>query len=814
MEETPPFGAGIHSDSIWFLMPGRWGTVQVSAFNAQSEPVNLLITTSFDNETTLENDGRLQFGRRIWVPAHARVHTSHNILTPMPASQDQQSFKTETMLFDTDSAPETPVADQWGQRYQPGTFRIGHDEPVTVILSPASTVADDPKVVSVADVVYTARYERSLWQNVTSIVNEPLAPGQTALDAVDQLVIADDRVTQDLFAAQGIREWLFGGGMLWVMLDRVDARVLEAILGDSFDCGVVDRVRLTQVAVESGPSRTTTSEWSTTHEQPVDFVRVVTGHGDVEYTVNGWPAAIRMHCGQGQLLVTTLSPAGWVRPRTPQDPAPSGDASHATRLYPGPPLQQLAADFFVPRHTTPLPPDVAEQHVREYVGYSIPSRSVVVGMISAFVILLAGLSLWFSRSGRLEWMGVFGPVAALTTGGLLVAVGQIQRQAVPASVAALQFVQPIPGTNDVRMTATAGVYSPNAGDARISGTGGGWLLPDMTGMEETTRQLIWTDLESWQWENLPSAPGLRTARLLASQRLPEPVHADFELDQQGVAGRLSLPDGLSPTDGVLATRRGRIAVEFEENGTLRAPVAEVLTDEQYLAAGVLTDEQARRSTLLQQMLSDSATEPFPEHPTLLFWTEPWDGGVKFDERFRSTGSALVAMPVTFRRPAIGARITIPAPLLPYREAIGVDGSVPTGVFDFRELVWIRKSVPTSTWLQFQVPPSLLPIEPQTARLVIRVDGPVGKLTIAGTDGADDIRTWVDPVGTLELTIDDPQVLSLTGDGRLLLKVAGGDPDRPELTHSSGGEGGVERVSYWRIESLSLELTAIVTGRSG
>jgi hypothetical protein len=333
-------------------------------------------------------------------------------------------------------------------------------------------------------------------------------------------------------------------------------------------------------------------------------------------------------------------------------------------------------------------------------------------------------------------------------------------------------------------------------------------------MEETARRLVWTDLESWQWENLPGAPGLRTATLLESQRLSEPVRAELALDEQGVVGHLTLPEGLSAADGVLATRRGRIGVEFEDEGTLRAPAAQVLTDAQFLSAGVLSDEQARRSELLREMLSASPDERFPEHPTLLFWTGPWRLGLQFHERFQSAGSALVAIPVRFRRPAAGAEITIPAPLLPYREAIGVDGSVPTGLFDSRQLAWIRKSAPTSTWLQFQAPRSLLPIAPRTARLVIRVDGPVGKLSIAGTDGDQvvPVKTWVDPVGTLELTIEDPRALSLTTDGRLLLHVAGGDPDRPELTRSSGE--GVERVSYWRIESLSLELTALVTGAGG
>ena len=804
----PPVRVSVRSDGITILKPGLWGTLRLSVVNTQEEPANLLSTTS------IGEDENLQFGRRIWVPPRSRLQTSHYVLAPARTSAEQQHFDLQSLLFDAGSSAEIPIPQQFGRPKQEGTIRIARDESVTVILDdPNSMVGDSPNRVAMADFVHATRYENSLWRNLIPIANAAIPTGEMALDAVDHLVIVNDQLTHDLAALRGLRRWLYGGGRLWVMLDRVDPILLEELLGDDYTGKIVDRVGLTTVAIESGPARQTESMWSAEYEQPVDLVRVLSSDLEVDYLVNGWPASFWMNCGQGRLLVTTLAADGWGRPRTPHDPSPPTGSAHQNHFFPGPPLQQLAVEFFVPRNPPPFQPDIAEEHVRAYVGYSIPPRSVVLGLLAGFVIVLTGLGRWLSRSGRLEWMGLLGPVVALMCGSTLVATGHLHRDELSSSVASVQFVQPISGTGDVRVTGTSGVSSPDSGMVDLSGTQGGWVLPDLAGLEGTTKRLIWTDLDRWQWENLPGTPGMRTGTLLESQCLAEPVSLSCQLDQHGVVGQFSLPAGLSPSDGMLITRAGRIGVEFEDGQTLRARAGQVLADDQYLQASVLTDEQIRRRQSLERMLGESGNEQFLRQPQLWFWTEAWDLASGWGERFHNTGSALVTMPVNLRRPAAGTEITIPAPLLPYREAAGPDGYGITSFFNWRRNQWAQKYLPTSNWLQFQVPPSLLPIAPQSARLVIRVDGPVGKLSVAGLRGDQvaPIKTWTDPVGRLIHEVDDPELLSLTDDGHLLLRVSGGDPDRPELTQSSGEA--VQRISYWRIESLSLELRARIPDQS-
>ena len=76
-----------------------------------------------------------------------------------------------------------------------------------------------------------------------------------------------------------------------------------------------------------------------------------------------------------------------------------------------------------------------------------------------------------------------------------------------------------------------------------------------------------------------------------------------------------------------------------------------------------------------------------------------------------------------------------------------------------------------------------------------------------------IKRWDDPVGNLSFDLAQfkaetgQNVLTMTADGGLVLGLAAGDPDRPELT---APEGPGSKISYWQIEHLSLELTGTIT----
>ncbi len=791
---------------VYVYAPEHWGLLRIHLTNPSDEPAEVLCTTY------LGENSELQFGRRVWVPPQSRLQTWHPILLPSAAEIGGANAAYHTQVSPLGVANEPLIRDESGKAELSSSLRVIPQPPITGLVEGPSTEAPHHnQFVSPFDLVMTARLQMGLPRQVTHLNDQFFPPVAEGLDSLDTLVIAIDQGRTDAAGLSAIRSWLHAGGRLWVMLDRVDPQWLEMLLGDEFDCEVVDRVGLTTVELTSGLETLHMTPHRADYEQPVDLVRVVVDDATVVLRANGWPAAIRKQFGDGQLLVTTLASDAWAHPRTWNDPAPPGGSEQQTNYAPNPPLLELIPELFSARPPPPLPAGKLEPRLREYVGYTIPSRGVVVGVLAAFCLVMAAGSVWLWRAGRLEWLGLLAPALALAAGGGLAGIGRAQRQSVPPAAAMLQFVRPIPGTDDVRMTGAAGIYATSSGTAELSGVQGGRLIPDMSGMEGTTRRMVWDDLGNWRWEFLPQSPGLRNSEFSQTGQSTFRISARASFDRDGLSGRVSLPSGIQAEDAILATRIGRIGVDLESDGEFRAAASSILAPDQYLGSGLLGDEQHRRQQVLAELLADPAATGFPVHPTLLFWTAPWDGGFQFDPEARRIGSALVALPVELERPPSGTEITIPSPLLAYREGIGPDGAAPSGLYDNRRLHWQPKSTPSSTWILVQTPRKLLPLTLTEGRLVIRVSGPVGRLTVSGyRDGrVVELQSWVDPVGTLTTTIQDPVVLRPAANGVLALQVSGGDPDRPELTNTA--EDGTGHVSYWAIESLDVELRGTVAG---
>lgn len=822
--------AHVSPAGTYAYVAGKWGIVRISVTNPTSEPVEVLAASYFEDEPTL------QYGRRVWIPAMSRLQAWHSVLLPAKSSRGPDRFEFRTLVMDAARQREVLIRSDSGALQFDGILRAHEGKLVTGVIGRLGA-SIDADAMAPFDLVQSSQLFAIRNGHMTSLTDRLLPAGEECLQTLDQLVIADDRVINDGVGLAAIRRWLFGGGTLWVMLDQSDPLVLERLLGDESLCQVVDRVGLTTVRLESKSPNGNIARETREHERPVEFVRVLTSEVEVACTVDGWPAAFWKNCGEGRLLVTTLAPTGWMRSRTVEDNAripkvsfPSsmrnqrpattdGAAEPASsvaesqvvprqaRFIPLDVMRELALDFFRSRPEPRLPQATLGPFVKEYVGYSIPARWQVIGLLLGFSGSLAALGFWLWRCRRLEMLGVLSPVLALSVSGLLVWLGWQQRQSNPAAVASVQFVRAVPGTDDVRVEGAAVLFSPDPGMATIGSTRGGWLIPNMTGMEGTTRRMVWTDLDEWQWVNLPESAGLMQATLQQSTTAPERLEARATFGPEGLTGRLHAPTAHEPSDAMLATRDGRIGVELRDDGTFVARSNAVFTAEQFLAADLLSDEQHRRQRMLKHLLDDPQRRDYPAEPQLLFWSKPWNLGFQFAQDRQSLGSALVAVPLKFMRPPTGTEVSLAAPLLSYRETLGPGDLGTIGLWDYRKREWQPKSVPTTTWLRFQIPSVLLPVAIQRGRLVIRVAGPVVRLEVAGLrpnlQDIVPIKTWTDPVGTLSLELTDSEMLRVTADGGVMLRVSGGAPN--PLGQATSIPDADTKPSYWHIESLALEL---------
>lgn len=790
------------SGGVYTYKAGEWGLLRLILTNNRDVPVELECTTYFDVEPTL------QYGRRIWMPAMSRLMTSHPILLPEQVDPESRRVPFHTQVAEVSSGDREMIHDEIGKLLYSSELQVESQPIVTGIITPIDAEVDTRNIeFSPNDLITSGRFELQLPRRVSSYGDRVLSATDLGLQSLDQLVVADDRFQRDSAAIAAIRHWLYDGGRLWIMLDRVDPELLQSLLGDESSCQVVDTVTLNHLTMSSTRETGGFPDIVSDYEDPLKLVRVIVEDEEVPILVNGWPAAFQKTCGRGRLLVTTLQGNAWLTKRSLRELGSIQNPENFWPYAPTPAFQDLMTFLFQESVEDAPITENFDPKLREFVGYSIPSKGIVFSVLSGFVVLLGSGGFWLCKSGRLERLAILTPLVTIVATGTLVFLGQLHRQSVPPSTALLQLVRPIPGTNGVIVSGSAALYSPDSTVSELQGEAGGWITPQLDGTEGTIRRMMWTDSDQWQWEGVPQPAGLRTAEFQVSMEAADRIAAKAVFGPEGLNGSLSVPAGMTPMDAIVASRAGRIAVDLQEDGTFTAASDQVLGPDEFLRAGLLNDDQARRTRILAEFFQQPSHAQMLE-PHLLFWTPPVSAGLHFADDARESGMALFVVPIELQRPAAGTLVSLPAPLVSYREASGPDGYQPSGLFDARKGVWTPRAHPSTSWLSFQFPAVLRPLDIQSARLEIRVTGPMGRIDLAMARGGEvvDLYTWMDPVGTLTYELNSADLNDSESSERLLLRFAVGDPDRPELTETDPETG---KLSYWRIESLTMEVDAVV-----
>ncbi len=781
----PRSGAGMSR-----YYPGRWNLLRLRLVNRGESPETLQ-STAFASGDSAE-----QYGRTVWLPPHAALETWYPIRLPAKTDSRQNAVDLRTQTVRAGMSAEILVRDDWGKLEGADLLPLSESRAVTGILRPPGVPSDEQEFDQVQELVTTCRRTGLLPLPVHEMGDAFLPAAVEGYQALDQLIVADSRVGGDDAAVSAIRLWLSSRRRLWLMLDQIDVATVESLLGESCQLTEIDRVGLTTVNMQWTEANNQTRAAAADHERPVPFVRVLTGDAEVICTVDGWPAAFWLNYGSGRILVTTLGARGWLD-QQPDQPSRLHGAANL-----------LSSQFFAPEPEVQPLPKVMESVVQSYVGYAIPERRMITGLLGGFSVILIVLALGLWRFGRIEQFGVYGPLLALTSGTVLVVIGLRQRQAAAPTSVHLQIAETLPDGETVRLRGVSGVYRPEGGPAVLEGTHGGWLTPDTTGLAGVTRRLSWSDLNQWRWDNLQQPAGLRTAEFETSSRFSEPLQVRATCGPEGISGSVRLPAGMHPEDAVVVTARGRIGATLNSDGTFSAGSGAVFSSQQFAAADVLSDEQRRRSRVLEGLLTDPAWSDYPHEPMLAFWTSPLDGGLRFGSGLNNLGAALIFAPLGLARPDSADEITIPSPLISYQEGNGPDGLVPQGLFDRRTRQWQERTGPSTAWLQCRLPPTLGPLQMRSVVVVVRVAGPVGRLELAGWKNGQHtvLQSWQAPVGTLTAELKDFAALPVSHEGTFLLQISGGEQSLADESETRK-PAKMTQKEYWRIESFSLTIRA-------
>lgn len=766
-----------------------WGVLGFGLSNPTGEDLDARVLTFHSADA-----GR-QYGRDLWVPAKATLG-SWSCLGPPPGTPGRNVVELRTLLYDRTGGREHLVRSVDGQPVHSDLVRFNRREPGTAVMFDANVAdgsqppllpVDQERANAARDLVRVFRHQTQLSERVNAVTQRFLPPVAEGLDGVEHFVLGSDRLADDAAGRQALREWLVRGGTLWVMLDLVREESVAKLLGDVLDLHVVDRVSLTRIHIRNGPVNAHRAEVPAVEvEDPVDFVRVLAPGQQVLYTLDGWPAATLKEVGRGRVLFTALGARGWMRERTARDARPRYPE------FPGLPAPVVPFEFVAAEiHPGPDRPPFTADHLRESVSreisYSVVGRRTVLWVFGLLFVALAAAALALARKRWLEHLGWLGSGLALGAAGAFVALGQMSRGAVPPTVAVTQIVDAVPGLDEVHSSGYLAVYQPSVGSGAIGAERGGTFELDMGGLEGRAHRRVQTDLDRWHWENLDLPGGMRTGPFRHTLRTAEPVEVIGRFGPNGLEGRVASGPFGDLEDAVLSTPgRHTVAVRLRPDGSFRAGSDDELQGGQLMAGGLLTDRQRTRQGLYEELLAEPQPRHLANRSLFLAWAKPADLHFTLAKDARTTGAALLMVPLQFERTPPDTPVTVPGAFV---DCLRVTS-------DGRHLAFATESPLAATMgLRFRLPASVLPLVVERARLTLRLEAPGREVVVGAMDGREVVpmRRLTSPLGAEEVEIDS-RLVRPDRDGVIVLNLRIGE---------TGGDN--HGRNPWRLHSAGLEL---------
>lgn len=718
----PELVSGATLPGLGYIRAGRWVQLHNTVTNPTNEAVQLVVASSVGNYPNV------QFGTQVWLPPMSRRNVE--ILARVnekekPARRTSALSTQSLLLLPSEGGGER----SWLSRKESqGVLNTSQ-----MVYSFLGEVDDADY-----DVVTEARGPSSDEKALRTIRPKDAPSTVEAWRALEGLVIVSTPQLSPL-QMRSLRQWVFSGGRVWIMLDRVDESFVIQLLGDQWRGAVVDRTELSRVVVGN------TKQAGDVHAQPVTMVRVIAPEEQVIETVNQWPLALLMQAGQGKVLMTTLQSSAM---RTAQ-------------------LSSVLDVIGSELHRRPLENDnltvAAGQMAAQGIGRQIVSRQLVLWTLVVLVIGMIVVGVLLRRQGRLEWMGAAGPALAILAAAFLLGVGKARQGQVPLTISSVSVVEVSPHQLIASRKAAVAVYSPGTEEGPLALASGGSLWPQFTGLQGRVVRLLATDLDQWKWQNVEfSAGAIRTGWLEQEIALTQPMVARGRFGPQGLElevslggyGQLEDPLLLSPA-GAATVRPAAQADTTPSNPgqSYVVPAGATMDKGQYVRAqgSLLTDRQQQRQAFYQAIFKRGN---LPQQPSLAGWTRHLPLGLELPNEFELQNQSMLVIPIEFVPSQAGQRVVIPALFLPF--AIGRrpgEGAPPT-IYSANTREWITDLPdPARMVLEFDLPATVLPfkLEEASLQLTIRAPGRLVQVFDTTRSRGEPIASVTSPSG--EITLD-------------------------------------------------------------
>ncbi len=647
--------------------------------------------------------------------------------------------------------------------------------------------------------VLGSRIDARLSRQCVVLDGEPFALNLIDWSNVNALVISEPSVFDDLSAIGIMQQFLQRGGRIWIILEHVDTSLVHDLLDEDQQIETVGTVQLNHFEVELADLTFAARDRTVDSVDPIPMKRVSQQGGTVLQTVDGWPAAIWMKVGRGEILFTCLGSAGWLKPREAQFtgdprfqsqftlPIWAGTFAHQLHNYkPEPPLQFASLDYPVDR-----------------IGNPVVSRSVVAVILISFCGCLLGIAGWRMLGGQVKWLGVIAPAMSIVASMPLIATSVFQRSDIPPMQSVFQFVE-LDSRGGAHIQETTAVYLRDSQAMDLVGAGDGIAIPAF-GIDSGIRSLTTEDFQSWHLSNSMWPTG--TWRYQTETMLPETAgEAIAVIGSEGL--EIELPAVL-PTpvqDVVLQFAPGVATIGKVASDGRRVTMSGDLPaeGERWTADAIVNDEQRRRAEIYRKLFDTSLAPKLPLR-TLCGWTELWDKSPHWDVDLERRGTALVSLPVRLLTPAAGSAVRIPYSMIEIQHASNQSGS---SIFSQITGRFVTEStLQVNSDLAFLLPPEVTPLELTQLEIDwdIRAPQRSARLSCLVDGEAIEIASLKEPSIPFRAAINDARILKSMQDGRLELRI--------EIQESDSGNADQSNFVSWQIKHLRLTVEGRTLARN-
>ena len=792
----PELTLRMNAGGIGRHVSSRWGMTKATVTNAGPEKQTALIVV------TPPASGGLQYAKKVSVPARSTFETSWPVRV---GKVDTQLSDFKYLIFPTGA--------------EDGLIHRGRDDEFfpsySGLITPNTVLGqtgflpdiDEPNEHQAAtlNLLRLMSYSRRQEVTVTAINLADLSSHGECLDPLDQLTVTASQLLHYPDAIDSIRAWLQRGGRLWVRLDRTGIDAARSLLDDALPLSVVGETTTNSVVLTLNPDYRKqtypTREVERTFDEPIRYVRVVQENGEVFWSIDGWPVAMRVSVGRGTAVVTTVDSSVFcIRQSRTREDGPE------FRLIPS--AEPMQAALFMNRQEPVLRQDSVTEQAASVIGYRIPSRFTAIGLTLCFPVVLLAVGVWLQRRDQGERLIILLPLIAILVAIPAVGLGSLGRGVAPTTVIETAFIQSVPGSKRLVSDGYASVFDFGSEALNVSGTEGTIIEVDPDPTNRNYRRLVWTGIDSCHWEGLEPPDGIRTFSERSLETLQRPLSVTATFDEKGVVGTLD-SGGLTETGDLIIAGMSpdRMSLVLDSAGQFRGTPQDVLAVGNFSGGTLVSDRQRRRAEVYGSVFENPGSrQAFPQVTSLLFWAQSNRQMLNVgDSDVRRDRSLLVVHPLRMEQPKLGTRITIPSPFMSLRTTLDSKESGFSSIFDNGRRQWSETETSSRSFMEFQIPAVCLPFEVETAELelVIRAGSRTVVVSAGSFESQTEVKRLDSPLGKQSISVPVDLIRESLREGRMYVTL-----DVSELNESQPVDENVSETQndYWEISRLGLTLT--------